>query len=236
MRIITYNYDIGRDRWCKDDLSPLPNKQFPTFNQWDSPCFVLKLVSDNQEVKLENGDLFSVLITDNRDTVLAVPSIGHVNNPDDYLETDAREGILSFVIPFSTMELVQALYGFRNIPAYFNFYSSGTKVNCSFSAPVTINKVTILNEAPIPIPSHSQYRINPVDGGTDVWDSGANKWLRATLQNGVLTYYDAPVPPTHNSQYRTNPVDGGTDIWDYTLGKWMREVVINGVTSFYEAP
>jgi hypothetical protein len=39
---------------------------------------------------------------------------------------------------------------------------------------------------------NSQYRINPTDGGTDIWDYGAEAWMRGILENGVLSYYPAP--------------------------------------------
>ena len=192
--IITY-YDIDRGRWCTEDAAPLIERQWPYLNLWETPCLVINLLnSKGIGVAVDADSTFSLLIADKDDNTIAVPIIGHVNSVDDYEDVDPTLGIMSFVVSLGTVEANTAITGYYNVPVgvYLTIENPLTGWNLNLAGMVKLNKIIKADQTPVPVEATSQYRVNPTDGGTDVWDYGLSAWMRPILQNGVLSYVEAP--------------------------------------------
>jgi hypothetical protein len=236
-RTILSYYDIDRNRWCESNGSAILERHFPYFNLYETPVLVINLInSDADPVTILPNSTFQFVVTDMDYAPIAVPMTGGVNNEADYEDVDPDNGIFSFRLNFATEEAEDLLDGYRSLPVLcnLNIIDVATSYNINISPLSLLNTVYRSTATIIPVGTPSQYRINPNDGGTDVWDYGTSVWMRPVLNNGVLSYYPAPVAAF--PQYRINPNDGGTDIWDYGTSSWMRSVLNNGIPSYYPAP
>lgn len=192
-RLINTYYDIDRNRWCGSSATPLLERFYPWFNTYETPVFVINLINaDADPVEIPLNSTFSLSITDADYTPIATPTIGGVNQEEDYEDVDPENGIFSFRMNFATQEAIDLMEDFRHMLVYVNLNITDTSSNViNFSAPSVLNKV-YKSDVIIPISPSSQYRINPNDGATDIWDYGTSSWMRAVLVNGVLNYYEAP--------------------------------------------
>lgn len=193
MRTVLTYFDIDRGRWCNDDASPLPGRQYPIFYLWETICIVLHLINSRGEpIPILEGGRFNLLVTNAEDSILLTPDPTKVNNIEDYEDISYEDGIISFGIPVNTEEAVAELDYVRTAKAFLNVSIEQDNTAFSFAAPIHLYKVVRKDETPIPVMNNSQYRINPLDSGTDIWDYGQGKWMRPSLFNGILSYYEAP--------------------------------------------
>ncbi len=193
-RVIQSYYDIDRDRWCTSNGAPLLERFYPTIHTNENPVFVINLLdSGAEQVSIPTSTVFTFCIMDDSDTVLAGPIVGHVNNPEDYESADVRFGILSFRLDTATIEAIAAVSSYREVTVYANLDmdNPATTFNVNMTAPIKLLRVGTCSGG-VPAGSSSQYRVNPTDGGTDIWDYGLSQWMRAVLTNGVLAYHEAP--------------------------------------------
>ena len=193
-RVIQSYYDIDRGRWCTSNGSPLLERFYPVLHTNENPVLVINLLDkDGEQVYIPTYTTFTFGIVDDTDTLLAGPISGHVNNAEDYADVDVRFGVMSFRLEMATEEAIEAVENYRSIIVYANLdmENPNTGFNMNMSAPVALARVGTLSGG-TPVGINSQYRVNPTDGGTDVWDYGLSKWMRAVLVSGVLSYHEAP--------------------------------------------
>jgi len=167
---------------------------YPVLHTNENPVLVINLLDkDGEQVYIPTYTIFTFGIVDDTDTLLAGPISGHVNNAEDYADVDVRFGIMSFRLEMATEEAIEAVENYRSIIVYANLdmENPNTGFNMNMSAPVALARVGTLSGG-TPVGINSQYRVNPTDGGTDVWDYGLSKWMRAVLVSGVLSYHEAP--------------------------------------------
>ena len=187
-RVIKCHYNLSRRGWCNADGALLPERQYPYVNLWETPCFILGLYNDDV-LPIENGGVsFSASLTDRAGFPVAALS------QLEMCTAESEEGMLSLAFNLNTEEAVRALGNKSRAPLLLNVFveypSSNATIN--LSAPVTLCLVHKADETPVPMDVSSQYRVNPIDGGTDIWDYGIEQWMRGVLENGVLSYYKAP--------------------------------------------
>lgn len=194
-RTILSYFDIDRNRWCESDGSPLLERHFPYFNLYETPVLVINLInSDADPVTILANSTFQFVVTDMDYDPIAVPMTNGVNNEADYEDVDPDNGIFSFRLNFATEEAEDLLDGYRRLPVVsnLNIIAPTTSYNINLIGDSILNKVYKDETPVVPVGVASQYRVNPNDGGTDLWDYGQNAWLRPVLSNGILSYYPAP--------------------------------------------
>ncbi len=191
-RTVKTYFDINRNRWVNSNNMLLLERQYPYVNTFETPIFVLNLLEDGQPYTLPLSSTFTFALCDNDGNTLAVPYLGHVNNPNDYYYADPKNGVLSFLMQMDIIDLIDFIDGKTCDTIYAVLTVESDSKITNLRAPVKVYNIPNNTIQPIPLPVSSQYRINPNDGGTDIWDYGTSKWVRQVLVNGVMEYYEAP--------------------------------------------
>lgn len=200
VRNINCYYNLARRGWCTASGGLIPERQYPHVNLWETPRFNIKFINDDELPITADGLAFTATLTDTDDNIIAVPSETEMSE----IETDpVEEGEEAPAVNYDTISIV---FNISTVPAlalvdtegradlWLNLFLdySGEGESVSIAAPVILYKVFKATAVPTPVPINSQYRINPTDGGTDIWDYGREEWMRGVLENGVLSYYPAP--------------------------------------------
>ena len=194
-RTIVAYYDIDRNRWSSSSASPLLERFYPSFNLYETPVLVVNLLDqEGDPVEIPASSTFQFTVTDMDFEPIAIPMVGGVNNSEDYEDVDPDNGVFSFRLNFATEEAEDLLDGYHSFPilVHLNIIEPVNNYNINLSDASILNKVYKDNASVIPVGNPSQYRINPNDSGTDMWDYGTSSWMRPLLENGILSYYPAP--------------------------------------------
>jgi hypothetical protein len=187
-RTLKCYYNIDRGAWCNTNGGLIPERLYPFVNLWETPRFVIGLVDSTDAITISPGATFSATLTDKKGNTIATPSEPNMAEVENGYES------LSLIFSLATQEALDLLgENYREklrLNLFLEYPSSGYVID--FSAPITLCNVFKEDAIPVPIGKESQYRVNPIDGGTDIWDYGLEQWMRGVLENGVLTYYPAP--------------------------------------------
>lgn len=194
VRNINCYYNLARRGWCTASGGLLPERQYPYVNLWETPKFNIKLVNGDELPIPEDGLVFTATLTDTDDNIIAVPSETEMSAIPVEDGPSISYDTISIVFNISTIPALSLVDTEGRADLSLNLFLdySGNGESVSIAAPVVLHKVFKDTTAPIPVATNSQYRINPTDGGTDIWDYGREEWMRGVLENGVLSYYPAP--------------------------------------------
>lgn len=193
MRTITNYYNVYKQQWVTGDGTPLLERNWPILNLWETPTLGIHILEDEmQNIVIPEGATFTIAFTDAYDNTIAAPVEGTVNNEEYYEDANPELGIFSFMTALDSQEAYDLVQKFRIEKLYLNLAISSDSTAITIWAPYYLHRVVKPNAIPLPLARNTQYRLNPIDSGTDIWDYGFNRWMRPVLENGVLNYYEAP--------------------------------------------
>ena len=194
VRNINCYYNLARRGWCTAAGGLLPERQYPHVNLWETPRFNIQLINGDELPIPEDGLVFTATLTDTDDNIIAVPSETEMSAIPVEDGPSISYDTIFIVFNISTVSALALVdtegRADLSLNLFLDYSEEGESV--SIAAPVILYKVFKADATPVPVPVNSQYRINPTDGGTDIWDYGREEWMRGVLENGVLSYYPAP--------------------------------------------